>query len=135
MAKMLIIMAIVFALAWFPYVVTRLYMEFAPNPNKPYINQFLPFFLFIGHFHSVINPFVYWCLNRRSIPLHISLKAFLPWNWGNRRSNIFRRIVHYFANEDDDHYSRSSSTNEAQLGVFHPRFTRPRRYDQAEDQV
>lgn len=134
MAKMLIIMALIFALAWFPYVVARLYLEFAPNPNRYLVNKVLSFFLLIGHFHSVVNPFVYWYLNRQSIPLRFSFKAILPWNWGNSRRNIFRRIAHYIAGEDDDHYSRSSSTNEAQLGIFHPRFNRPRRYE-AEDQV
>lgn len=134
-AKMLIIMAIVFAFVWFPYVCSRLALEFFPYLQKTILIDLTPIFLLMGHSHSALNPFIYWFLNRQSIPFELSFRTWLPWNWGNRRRNILRRMARYIAGEDDDHYSRSSSTNEAQLGVFHPRFTRPRRNDQAEDMV
>ncbi|XP_065221789.1 orexin/Hypocretin receptor type 1 [Planococcus citri] len=135
MAKMLIVMAIVFAVAWFPYVSGRLVLEFVPDYRYSRLVDLMSLFLLLGHSHSALNPFVYWFLNRQSIPVEFSFRSWLPWNWGSHRRNILRRMARYIAGEDDDHYSRSSSTNEAQLGVFHPRFTRPRRNDQAEDMV
>ncbi|XKL61416.1 hypothetical protein PGB90_008473 [Kerria lacca] len=129
LATMLMILALVFAISWLPYVSYRIYFEFAPNPDVDFMKKYLPFCLLIGHMHSAVNPIVYWFMNRQAIQMNFSLKLLLPWNWCKSKNSCLRRYIHYFRRDDDDHYSRSSTTNEAQLGAFHPRFIRPRHYD------
>lgn len=129
LATMLMILALVFAISWLPYVTYRIYLEFAPDPDINLMKLFIPFCLLIGHMHSAVNPIVYWLMNRQAIQMNFSFKTLLPWNWCKRKNSCFRRYINYFRREDDDHYSRSSTTNEAQLGAFHPRFTRPRNYE------
>lgn len=129
LATMLMILALVFAISWLPYVAYRVYLVFASNPNIDVMKLLIPFCLLIGHMHSAINPIVYWFMNRQAIQINISFKAMLPWNWCRSKNSCIRRYINYFRRDDDDHYSRSSTTNEAQLGAFHPRFTRPRNYD------
>lgn len=129
LATMLMILALVFAISWLPYVAYRVYLVFASNADMDKMKLFIPFCLLLGHMHSAINPIVYWSMNRQAIQINISFKAMLPWNWCKSRNSCIRRYINIFRRDDDDHYSRSSTTNEAQLGVFHPRFTRPRNYN------
>ncbi len=129
LATMLMILAVIFAVSWMPYVGYRIYFEFTSHPDVEKMKMVVPFCLLIGHMHSAINPIVYWFMNRQAIQMSFSFKLLLPWNWCRSRRGCFRRYLNYFKREDDDHYSRSSTTNEAQLGAFHPRFTRPRNYD------
>lgn len=129
LATMLMILAMVFAISWAPFVAYRIYYEFAPDPDVDMMKMLVPFCLLIGHMHSAINPIVYWFMNRQAIQMRLSFKALLPWNWCKNKRSCFRRYLNIFKRDDDDHYSRSSTTNEAQLGAFHPRFTRPRNYE------
>jgi hypothetical protein len=80
----------------------------------------VPFALLLGHAHSAINPVLYWVLNRHSISLRpqqtrrfwaglccfcwVPLKSCNP-------MRFFRRD--------------SSTTDDTQLGPFHPRFVPP----------
>lgn len=96
LAKALMWMAAVFAGCWLPHVICTIYSE----SSAPLSSAILRYTLFLGHVHSAFSPLLYWTLNHQW--LHSPCKFRLP-------------VL----------YHNASSTNEAALGPFNPRFARP----------
>ncbi|KAH3831614.1 hypothetical protein DPMN_104885 [Dreissena polymorpha] len=56
-AKMLIALAVMFAICWLPYHIVSLYLDFHPG-NTHFLNV-LPYTIFLGHSNSALNPILY----------------------------------------------------------------------------
>ena len=56
-AKMLIALAVLFAVCWLPYYIVSLYLDFHPETNK--LLLILPYTIFLGHSNSAFNPILY----------------------------------------------------------------------------
>ncbi|XP_075214940.1 cholecystokinin receptor type A [Lycorma delicatula] len=119
LANMLVALVVVFATCWLPYVILKVY-SIDPDANVNLIQNLLPFCLLLGHTHSAINPIVYWFLNRQSINLTVFCGHWLMRNGSQSDKGNFR----FLPTKDKDR--RPSSTNEAALGIFHPRYTVPK---------
>lgn len=111
---MLFILGVVFGSCWLPYVLTKLYVlaKFINgNSTSNFHLHLINIFWLLGLAHSAVNPIIYCLLNKRS--LHI--------NKPNRyRPNIFTR----HKQTHNKHFRPPSSTNEAALGIFHPKYTK-----------
>ncbi|XP_031335415.1 C-X-C chemokine receptor type 2 [Photinus pyralis] len=96
LANALMWMAFVFAACWLPYVLCIICAEFNTVPSIWLIR----YSLFLGHVHSAFSPLLYWALNHKWLqpPCRFRLPVL---------------------------YRNASSTNEAALGPFNPRFARP----------
>lgn len=57
-AKMLIALALLFAVCWLPYYIVNLYLDFEMNNFQNFLT-FLPFTIFLGHSNSAFNPILY----------------------------------------------------------------------------
>nr|XP_018909507.1 PREDICTED: gastrin/cholecystokinin type B receptor [Bemisia tabaci] len=132
LANMLVAMVVVFVTCWFPYVIVKVSLEFDTEMEE-LLRSVLPFCLLLGHTHSTINPLVYWSLNRQSLQLNASCYDWLK--RGNRDSShqeskfYFANHLRFLSNHNpgrQKHHPPPSSTNEAALGVFHPRYTVPK---------
>ncbi|KAG8247507.1 hypothetical protein J6590_059253 [Homalodisca vitripennis] len=121
LANMLVALVVVFATCWLPYVSLRIY-SVDPTSDSELIQSFLPFCLLLGHTHSAINPIVYWFLNRQSLQT-TSCVAWL--RKGSQRDKLGSHFRFLGGGGQVDH-RRPSSTNEAALGIFHPRYTVPK---------
>ncbi|KAI5734756.1 hypothetical protein M8J77_010188 [Diaphorina citri] len=114
LANMLFILGVVFGVCWLPYVLGKLYVQVSFHtgmPRSSFHEHLVSLFWLLGLAHSAVNPVIYCLLNRRS--LHI--------NKTNRyRPNLFTR--HKPAS--NKHFRPPSSTNEAALGIFHPKYTK-----------
>ncbi|KAK3929930.1 Alpha-2 adrenergic receptor [Frankliniella fusca] len=124
LAKLLVALGGVFATCWLPYVVVRVYAELAVDGDS--VRELLPFVLLLGHTHSAINPVVYWLLNRQTLRWPAisarctSCPCFtgeLPLRWPSFPGRRDARL---------DWNPRASSTNEAALGAFHPKYNKAR---------
>lgn len=120
LANMLVALVVVFATCWLPYVIIKIY-SVDPNANINLIQTLLPFCLLLGHTHSAINPIVYWFLNRQSINLAVCCG-----HWWVRTGSTSgdKGNFRFLPTKEKDR--RPSSTNEAALGIFHPRYTVPK---------
>ncbi|XP_046544813.1 galanin receptor 2a-like [Haliotis rubra] len=58
-AKMLIALAIVFAICWLPYYIVSLYLDFQTEEEPTDFLVILPFSIFLGHTNSALNPILY----------------------------------------------------------------------------
>lgn len=95
----------VISICWFPYVAAVMSSLFWPkHPTLMLIKQI---FLLFGHAHSTVNPGLYYLMNKNNLKCPC----------GCANVNFLRR-----GNEA----TNASSTNEAALGPFHPRYIRPR---------
>ncbi|KAF4530759.1 hypothetical protein B566_EDAN007981 [Ephemera danica] len=115
---MLMALVAVFAACWIPYVTCSISIELLPNDSATRQAALLlvPFFLLLGHAHSAINPVVYWLLNRnflQKVQRALSLRSCVP-------------LPVKLAQFRIPAMNRNSSTNEAALGAFHPKYTTPR---------
>lgn len=119
LANMLVALVVVFATCWLPYVILKVY-SINPVADTNLIQNLLPFCLLLGHTHSAINPIVYWFLNRQSINLTLFCGNWLVRSGSHSDKGNFRFLL----TKDKDR--RPSSTNEAALGIFHPRYTVPK---------
>ncbi len=63
-ARMLLILAALFALSWMPYHIIILYMDFVRVKSSDEALVALYFALLVGHSHSAQNPIVYCVMNR-----------------------------------------------------------------------
>jgi len=64
-ARILLLLAILFALCWLPYNILNLLLELDERrPNAEEIFALLPFALLLGHANSAINPLLYCFLTR-----------------------------------------------------------------------
>ncbi|XP_039277196.1 cholecystokinin receptor isoform X1 [Nilaparvata lugens] len=122
LANMLVALVVVFATCWLPYVVLKIY-SVDPSADDALIQSLLPFCLLLGHTHSAINPIVYWFLNRQSVNLTAACCGPL-WTRNGSHSGSKGNFRFLAAHKDRDR--RPSSTNEAALGIFHPRYTVPK---------
>ncbi len=59
MARMLVILAIIFALCWMPVHILNLYLDFVVDPGNSKVLEALPFTLWLGHANSAANPILY----------------------------------------------------------------------------
>jgi hypothetical protein len=118
LATMLMALVAVFAACWIPYVTCSISIELLPYDSaaRELALLLLPFFLLLGHAHSAINPVVYWLLNRnflQKVQRALSLRSCVP-------------LPVKLAQFRIPAMNRNSSTNEAALGAFHPKYTTPR---------
>uniref|UniRef100_A0A8D9E678 Orexin receptor type 2 n=1 Tax=Cacopsylla melanoneura TaxID=428564 RepID=A0A8D9E678_9HEMI len=115
LANMLFILGVVFMVCWLPYVLTKLYIQInslvRDQQTSYFIDQLAGLFWLLGLAHSAINPIIYCLLNKRSLPINKTNKY---------RPNIFARHKH----TPNKHFHPPSSTNEAALGIFHPKYTK-----------
>lgn len=68
-AKMLFLLAILFAVSWLPYYTILMYMDFSQS-HSPNLMTTFSFALLLGHTHCAQNPFIYFFMNhtfRRSM--------------------------------------------------------------------
>lgn len=96
LANSLLWVAGIFAVCWFPHVVCQI----CDSLNVPISIHVQRYSLLLGHIHSALSPLLYWTLNHQ---------------WLQRPCKF--RIPAL--------YRSASSTNEAALGPFHPRYVRP----------
>jgi hypothetical protein len=118
LATMLMALVAVFAACWVPYLTCTIILELLPLHSTAHslALALLPFFLLLGHAHSAINPVVYWLLNRnflQKVQRALSFRSCVP---------LPVRLAQFRIPA----MNRNSSTNEAALGAFHPRYTTPR---------
>lgn len=57
-AKMLIILALLFLACWMPYHIINLYLDFRISQTKNFGN-ILPYTILLGHLNSALNPILY----------------------------------------------------------------------------
>lgn len=63
-ARMLLILAIIFAISWMPYYICILYMDFNQSLGQQNTSlNALSFALLLGHSHSAQNPIIYCIMN------------------------------------------------------------------------
>jgi 7 transmembrane receptor (rhodopsin family) len=64
-ARILLLLAILFALCWLPYNILNLMLDFDEHhPHSEQILELLPFTLLLGHANSAINPLLYCFLTK-----------------------------------------------------------------------
>ncbi|PNF23169.1 hypothetical protein B7P43_G03666 [Cryptotermes secundus] len=121
LAHMLAFQVAVLAVCWLPYVGCALCVELCPPSDVVTANAVLPFCLLLGHAHSAINPALYWLLNRQSLQL--------PGCTGSQHRLLSGKLRLFRL--PDLHRNAAaaapSSTNEAALGPFHPRYVNLRK--------
>lgn len=136
LANLLVILVVVFVACWLPFIAVSLWEDLCPDSDTA--SALLPFALFLGHAHSAINPLVYWLLNR-SFLLQIQrlLACRLLQRFcccchccSCRRCRIRGGLCPYLRHcmppapwtKVPHVWRRNSSTNEAALGPFHPKY-------------
>ncbi len=62
-AKMLLVLAILFAASWMPYYIIMLYTDFKKDKGQEASLTALSFALLLGHSHSAQNPVIYCVMN------------------------------------------------------------------------
>ena len=124
LGNLLILLSVIFTICWLPYVVALIAWGLYPSP-KTYI--ILLFCLLLGHTYSAVSPIIYWIMNKSVI---ISLQ--------NLCSNTVKwpSIIETLScspcmkpsclsNGGPMAWAANSSTNEENLGAFHPKYVRP----------
>ncbi|KAJ8984281.1 hypothetical protein NQ317_009765, partial [Molorchus minor] len=95
LARWLIVLSVMFLMCWSPYIAYQIYE--LVSASSEFAQKIT---LFIGHVHSALGPIFYCFMN-------------------NKWPNICKTLREKRMNRS------ASSTNEAALGPFHPRFIRP----------
>jgi hypothetical protein len=118
LANMLVGAALIFGFCWTPHLVCVLCIEFGAYNvcSKPMSD----FCLLLGYSHSAVSPILYWMLNVKS--LRQSMCA--PCSRFNSAQRFLRSHIRFHAPPPPP-----SSTNEAALGPFNPRYIRARPQD------
>lgn len=64
-ARMLVILALLFAVCWIPYYINSIYLDFIPAHHTSAHRAYgaLSFTSYLGHFNSAINPILYCFMN------------------------------------------------------------------------
>ncbi|XP_034256149.1 QRFP-like peptide receptor [Thrips palmi] len=63
-ARILLVLAVLFAMCWLPYNVTMLAMDLLGLETQQWLLTLLPFTLLLGHCNSAINPLLYCFMTR-----------------------------------------------------------------------
>ena len=87
-ARMLLLLAVLFAVSWMPYYIVVLFMDFNDSPDSNQYLSALSFALLLGHSHSAQNPILYCFMNtnfRRTILGLLRCRRLLP----NELSRVF----------------------------------------------
>ncbi|XP_069682460.1 alpha-2Da adrenergic receptor [Periplaneta americana] len=124
LANMLAFQVAVLAVCWLPYVGCALCVELCPSEDVATASAVLPYCLLLGHAHSAINPALYWLLNRQSLQL--------PGCAGSQHRLLSGKLRLFRLPELHRNAAAAapSSTNEAALGPFHPRYVNFRQQPQ-----
>ncbi|XP_068081607.1 uncharacterized protein [Anabrus simplex] len=117
LARMLVVQLTLFAVLWLPLVACELCVQLAPSPDAAKARNLLPLCLLLGHTHSAVSPLLYWLLNRQALQGCVAARAL------HSKFRLFRLPN---ANAAANANYNPSSTNEAALGAFHPRYITPR---------
>lgn len=115
LANVLVTVAAVFAACWLPHFVCCMHSLLAGGALPAVQYRLLRLTLMLGHAHSAINPAVYWTLNHQTLSRGGCMPCPKP--------AAARRFLFHLKLQDEQ---PPSSTNEAALGPFHPRYTRSR---------
>lgn len=121
LARLLVALGAVFAACWLPYVVALVVWACRESPATRHA---LEVTLVLGHAHSAVNPVVYWLMNRAFLTsLHrlVSTQLRLPEGLscaGCARPPCLTRPT-------AAPWAGNSSTNEDNLGPFHPKYLNP----------
>lgn len=123
---MLMSLVVVFAVCWIPYLACSICIELLPesSSSRAIAIHLFPFALLLGHAHSAFNPVVYWLLNRnflQKVQRALSFRSCVPIPVKLAQFRMPATAAAAAAMQN-----RPSSTNEAALGAFHPRYTTPR---------
>ncbi|CAH1775589.1 unnamed protein product [Owenia fusiformis] len=63
-ARMLIVLTVIFAITWLPYNIVTVYINFVDKKKAEPSLLVLPFTLWLAHAHSAFNPILYCFMNR-----------------------------------------------------------------------
>jgi hypothetical protein len=63
LARMLLVLAILFAISWMPYHAVNLYMDISSRSSTDTFPSILSYALLLGHSHSAQNPVLYCFMN------------------------------------------------------------------------
>ena len=63
-ARLLVILAILFAVCWMPYHLLSLFLSFEAAPHGTGALEVLPFTILLGHSNSALNPILYCFMNK-----------------------------------------------------------------------
>ncbi|XP_045595210.2 probable G-protein coupled receptor No18 [Procambarus clarkii] len=120
LARLLVALGAVFAACWCPYVVALVVWAFRESPATRHA---LDVTLVLGHAHSAINPVVYWLMNRAFLSsLHRLLCTHLRFPEGLSCAGCARPAC---LTRQSAPWAGNSSTNEDNLGPFHPKYLNP----------
>lgn len=121
LARVLVVLGAVFATCWLPYMVALLVWAWRETPATRHA---LELTLVLGHAHSAVNPVVYWLMNRafltslqRLLSTQLRLPRGVSCGGCGRPSCLTRPAAPPWAG--------NSSTNEDNLGAFHPKYLNP----------
>ncbi|XP_047469486.1 uncharacterized protein LOC125025513 [Penaeus chinensis] len=122
LARLLVALGAVFAACWLPYVVALVVWACR---DAPATRHALEATLALGHAHSAVNPVVYWLMNRaflasvhRLLNAHLRFPSGLACRGGCARPDCLAR-------PPAPPWAGNSSTNEDNLGAFHPKYLNP----------
>ncbi|XP_053646491.1 gastrin/cholecystokinin type B receptor [Cherax quadricarinatus] len=121
LARLLVALGALFATCWTPYVVALVVWACRESPGTQHA---LEVTLVLGHAHSAVNPVVYWLMNRAflsSLHHYLSVQWHLPEALSCARCPRPACITRPHAPP----WAPNSSTNEDNLGPFHPKYLNP----------
>ncbi|KAK3861751.1 hypothetical protein Pcinc_032322 [Petrolisthes cinctipes] len=121
LARVLVTLGAVFAACWLPYTVALLVWAWRESPAT---RTACDMTLVLGHAHSALNPVVYWLMNRAFLTsLHRLLSAELRLPRGLSCAGCPRPAC--LSRAPAAPWAGNSSTNEDNLGPFHPKYLNP----------
>ncbi|KAG7160881.1 orexin receptor type 1-like [Homarus americanus] len=121
LARLLVALGAVFSACWLPYVVALVVWAVRESPGTRHA---LEITLVLGHAHSAVNPVVYWLMNRAFLSsLHRLVSAQLRLPQGLSCGGCARPSC--LTRPPAAPWAGNSSTNEDNLGPFHPKYLNP----------
>ncbi|XP_055299082.1 D(2)-like dopamine receptor [Sitodiplosis mosellana] len=113
LARLLVAGSFVFVFCWSPHVIFLICTKW--SGRETYSKTAANYSLLLGYTHSALNPILHWALNQNSLRQSSLL---------SRLTSVQRYLQAHF--HDRNHQPPPSSTNEAALGPFNPRFIKAR---------
>ncbi|KAK7079385.1 hypothetical protein SK128_028079 [Halocaridina rubra] len=121
LARLLVALGIVFASCWLPYALALILWAWWDCPATQHALQVT---LVLGHAHSAVNPVVYWLMNRAFLTsLHRLMSTQLRFPEGFSCRGCTRPDC--LSRPPAPPWAGNSSTNEDNLGPFHPKYLNP----------